>query len=829
MLRFQPRQNRHHVSRRHPPLHFQRQTFSRKFVQHRKPLQPSAVHRFVHREIPAPHVVLVLRFFHRATVLAVAPRPFSPLPQRVSQAFLPPQPLHSLLVNLHLEMEQEVIDTPAPVAPVAPVPSSLFLDITLPLIARGIPVTPIRPGTKRAFLPDFPTTASTDPNQIAEWGRVYSDHNAACVARAEDGGVWFLETDSPDVAARVLQNTGHALTEIQTFQVQSRPGRQHYYFHHNARTKTLGNISQTYVLSQDWSVRTNREYVVAPGSIHPDTGQPYSVISDAAITEAPEWLIDWLVSQKTKNTPAPATDAPRNERGLIPHGAIHGWMLTQAGRLRQLGLDADGIEPALLALVHANCEPPIDESKVSQMAKSVCNFPAGSVGVALTMPTPAAPPTSGVQIKRMSTYAGKKLYWLWQNRIPFGTLSTIAGDPDEGKSLITLYITARVSKGEKLYDNPLETEPAEVLILSAEDDPETTLRPRLEAAGADLDKVHLLESVMLRDGEARRLSERIAQLDEDIAAISSYLDQNPAIKLIVIDPISSFLGKANMNREQEVRRALQPIANRAKQTGLAVIMVAHFNKNSDTRSAMDRVGGAKAIVGMGRAAWTCVREPDKEPEPGVMPMVNDRRLLLKLKGNLAPSKIGGLVYTIRTVPVSVEDKDGLMVEVDQPYIVWVETTQQTAQDVVIGDRDGVPKVSKAKQAEVMLHEYLMKEGGWASVDNVKLHLPFEGNTLQRARANLKLWQTWAYVEGRPTSVWGLPGVKKPPSSSVQVEAEVVGTGKPRKRRGRVDLSVGAPEVQPASLEGLASSPTPPQAVLVGNMGSVDVKEPMEAF
>ena len=56
---------------------------------------------------------------------------------------------------------------------------------------------------------------------------------------------------------------------------------------------------------------------------------------------------------------------------------------------------------------------------------------------------------------------------------------------------------------------------------------------------------------------------------------------------------------------------LQPLANRARESGLAVVMVAHFNKNSETRSAMDRVGGAKAIVGMGRAAWTCVREPEK--------------------------------------------------------------------------------------------------------------------------------------------------------------------------------------------------------------------------
>lgn len=256
-----------------------------------------------------------------------------------------------------------------------------FKEIATPLIARGIPITPVRPNTKRAFLPDFPTTASTDPAQIEEWNRLYSDHNAACVARAEDGGVWFWEVDSPNVFDRIQKDTSHDAAEIVTFKVRSRPGRGHFYFRHNERSKALGNISQTYVLGQDWSVRTNREYVVAPGSIHPDTGLPYQAVNDNPITEAPDWLIDWLTSQKIQKLSAPqgmsGTDSPRNERGLVPHGAIHGYMLTQAGRLRQMGLDQDAIEVALLQLVHANCEQPIDDSKVRAMAKSICNFPPG--------------------------------------------------------------------------------------------------------------------------------------------------------------------------------------------------------------------------------------------------------------------------------------------------------------------------------------------------------------------------------------------------------------------------------------------------------------------
>ena len=366
------------------------------------------------------------------------------------------------------------------------------------------------------------------------------------------------------------------------------------------------------------------------------------------------------------------------------------------------------------------------------------------------------------RLRNMSFTKKKKLYWLWQNRIPFGALTTIAGDPDEGKSLITLYLSACVSTGKKLYGNMEDTESGDVLLLSAEDDPEITLRPRLEAAGADLQRIHLLESVMLTDGAGKEDGERIAQLDTDIKAIEKILDDNSDIRLIIIDPISSFLGTANINREQEVRRVLQPLQRRARNSGIAVVMVAHFNKNSETRSAMDRVGGAKALVGLSRAAWTCIREPKQEAKEGEpMPVESDRRLFLKLKNNLAPSKIGGLVYAISVASVEVEDKYGKPVMEDQPYIVWLEETKSTAQEVVIGG-EGKP-VSKSETVRGWLQTYLEAAGGYAlsaDVSKAAAELGYSKTTLYRACGQLKVKQTWV---GRATC-WALPGVVVPTPS-----------------------------------------------------------------
>jgi hypothetical protein len=252
-----------------------------------------------------------------------------------------------------------------------------FREIAEPLAKLGVPITPVRPGTKRAFLPDFPTTATTDLSQIDAWAALYPDHNAACVARAEIGGVWFFEVDSAEVVPRLEKQTGQTMPD--TFKVRSRPGRGHFYFRHTPASMQMGNISQTYVVGQDWSVRTNREYVVAPGSTHPDTKQPYTALNwETPIAEAPDWLVAWLTAQRTQKQSNTSTgEAPRNAAGLVPHGAIHGYMLTQAGKLRNQGLSEESIRVALRELVEKNCQPPIEWSKVDAMAKSICNFEAG--------------------------------------------------------------------------------------------------------------------------------------------------------------------------------------------------------------------------------------------------------------------------------------------------------------------------------------------------------------------------------------------------------------------------------------------------------------------
>jgi hypothetical protein len=264
-----------------------------------------------------------------------------------------------------------------------------FLERAQYTTSRGVPVIRVRSNSKAAMDNDWPRLATTNTEILKKWNDETPTANCAAVAKAEIGGFWFLELDVADeVIERIRKETGKEIPE--TFRVRSRQNRGHFYWKHNPASIALGNLSQTYVKHGDFSVRSDNQYVVSAGSIHPHSQQPYVALRDEPIIECPDWLIAWLLSQKldVKANQAPEAELKKDAHGLIEHGQIHGYMLREAGRLRHLGLSQHAIEVALLELVHKNCAPPIDETRVKTMALSICNFPPGQSGeILFTTPT----------------------------------------------------------------------------------------------------------------------------------------------------------------------------------------------------------------------------------------------------------------------------------------------------------------------------------------------------------------------------------------------------------------------------------------------------------
>jgi len=233
-------------------------------------------------------------------------------------------------------------------------------------------------------------------------------------------------------------------------------------------------------------------------------------------------------------------------------------------------------------------------------------------------PAPAAS-GPGVQAIRVADVEAEHVSWLWPGYLPAGKLCLLDGDPGAGKSTMTLDVAARVSTGSPMPDGAPCGRPGHVLLLSAEDGIGDTIRPRLEAAGADLTRVSVLTELL--DDEQRG---RPLDLSTDLAGIRPHINRVGA-SLVVVDPLMAFLGTGvDSHRDQDIRRALHPLANLADQTGATVLIVRHLNKSS-AGSALYRGGGSIGIIGAARAAFVVATDPDDA----------ERRVLAPTKSNLA--------------------------------------------------------------------------------------------------------------------------------------------------------------------------------------------------
>lgn len=217
--------------------------------------------------------------------------------------------------------------------------------------------------------------------------------------------------------------------------------------------------------------------------------------------------------------------------------------------------------------------------------------------------------------------------WLWPSRIPLGRITVLSGRPGCGKSFLTADIAARISKGQLWPDGGFAPQ-GETLLISAEDDPADTIVPRLIGADADRRKVSLLraEKIIKKDG-----SEGIVAFDlSNVELIRTALERMPDCRLIVIDPVGSYLGRGvDAHRDNEVRQVLAPLAMIAAEKKVAVLMVCHTRK-AVANHADDAVLGSRGFTGLAR----CVLHLDHDHDN------RERKLLLPGKSNLQKQSLG---------------------------------------------------------------------------------------------------------------------------------------------------------------------------------------------
>ncbi|MCP4712797.1 MAG: AAA family ATPase [Planctomycetes bacterium] len=238
--------------------------------------------------------------------------------------------------------------------------------------------------------------------------------------------------------------------------------------------------------------------------------------------------------------------------------------------------------------------------------------------------------TLQANIITLDTVQAEPIQWLWPQRFAIGKLSLIAGDPGLGKSFITLDMAARLSSGTPWIDCPTIVNPvSSTILLSAEDDPADTIRPRMDAMGADVSKIRVLQAIKLTKDK-----ERMFDLTQDIQCLKHTLETIPDCKLVVIDPISAYLGKTDSHSNADVRGLLAPLSNIAAKHGVAIIAVTHLNKSGGS-NPLYRAMGSLAFTAAARVVWAVTKDNDDK----------ERRLILPAKNNLAVDN-NGLAYRL---------------------------------------------------------------------------------------------------------------------------------------------------------------------------------------
>ncbi len=203
----------------------------------------------------------------------------------------------------------------------------------------------------------------------------------------------------------------------------------------------------------------------------------------------------------------------------------------------------------------------------------------------------------------------------------------LGGPPGLGKSQLTAFISAVVSNGGTWPCGEGSTLPGDVIFMSAEDGIRDTIVPRLIAAGADTTRVHIVAAATKPDGTGRKTF----SLKTDVDLLETKAKEIGSVRLIIVDPISAYMGGADGNGNVETREVLEPLAEMADRLRIAVVAVTHLNKGgAGGQNALNRFAGSIAFVAAARAAFAVIEDLED----------SERRLLLQAKNNLGARCIG---------------------------------------------------------------------------------------------------------------------------------------------------------------------------------------------
>jgi hypothetical protein len=593
--------------------------------------------------------------------------------------------------------------------------------------------------------------ATTNAKMIATW---FSGRTRNVGISCGPSNLVVLDEDEQGALDTWAAENGVTLPD--TYTVTTGRGRHLYYrWDHTVAPITNGADKLFGELKID--VRGQGGYAVAAGSVHhqgrvyEDNGHP--------IADLPDELAQQLIAAQNiqQHNETGEIVSPDPNTAPIPHGKRHKQLLKYAGRLRNAGLDFHEAE-ALFRQRWELCEqPPGDEFPYEHARDSVLDdvynrYKAGSVLVSGDDDMPRVWKASDLR-------SAAQPHWLAKQRIMRAAVNLLVGDEGIGKSLLWVWIAAAVTTGQALpaFGIPAR-DPANVMLVATEDDWQTTVRPRLEVAGADIDKVQVICTEI--DGSGSPIFPR------DMFLITEY---EPKPALVVVDAwLDTVSAGLSVRDPQQARQALHPWREAATETNAAMLLLTHTNRVS-TPNARDKYGATGEL--RKKARVTLYAQGDE-----------DGRLVVGPEKMNTAAPVNASMFSIQSVQYfpSSDDDNGTI-----PKLVYLGESEMSAREHIAEAYQAEYDTDGKEDAVGWLAAYLAGGPQWASDVQTAAELQrISKNKLYAAKKRMHVESV--RLNGNGSWFWHLPqhanrvpdGPDTRPDTRVSASGNVGNVGNP---------------------------------------------------
>ena len=523
------------------------------------------------------------------------------------------------------------------------------------IVELGYQVFPIKPKLKTPLTPHGCKDGTNDLNQVAEWEGKFPDCNWGITC----SNIFVIDVDGDEGKASFERLTTELGDLPASPRVETGKGF-HLYFR-----RPEGELKAKVDKSLHIDIRTGYTYVVAPGSVHPSGAVYTESVPLCPVEDLPDLPASWLNRLQTKPAPSPAkrktaqvtpihpaddgdySDAAAYISMLEPSVQGQGGsnMMMRVCNLLFWEWDFDPRDPKARAILddyNARADPPWNEREIEHKIDSVFSSPPNAVrgnrrraarldaakdfsldftvnGVAAKPQTetrnelrtePVDEDPHGLALIRGDEIEMTPETWLWEDRIPLGHFSNVFGNGGIGKSAIVFDWAARVSAGIPWVDGT-PNQVGSVLYFSMEQD-EVDARAKIELWGGNIRNFHIVRGVWKKKRKIEIFD--LSQL-ADLCDTLQQFKENPDIpdvRLIVIDPIISALGRVKDSSQSEIRNMLEPVRPVLKEFEVACIYICHSRKPivNLKESSKDRCAGSQAFTSVARVNYEVIEETE---------------------------------------------------------------------------------------------------------------------------------------------------------------------------------------------------------------------------